>query len=136
MTKINLKRVHFIPGEISEGILYYSEEYDIAVHICPCGCGNRIYTPIGPTDWEISINQTNVTLFPSISNWQQCKSHYWIVDGRFDLSEPVSYRQAKNRWKSQEKWSKKYYASLYPKSWTETLASLFRKYLDLNRMKF
>ncbi len=76
---IQHKFVDFIPEVIEEKILYISIEYFTAIHICVCGCGNEVVTPISPTDWELHFNGKTVSLSPSIGNWNfECKSHYFI----------------------------------------------------------
>lgn len=73
------KFVEFIPEKIEDGVLYISVEYCTAIHKCVCGCGNRVVTPLSPTDWELTFNGKSITLYPSIGNWNfECKSHYWI----------------------------------------------------------
>ena len=47
------KFVEFIPQELAERTIYISIEYAIAVHKCCCGCGNKVVTPITPTDWTL-----------------------------------------------------------------------------------
>ncbi len=80
--KIQLQRVHYIPKELQPGILYVSEEFDIAVHLCPCGCCSKIKTPLGPTEWTVSDTRSGPSLYPSVGNWQQaCQSHYWVSRG-------------------------------------------------------
>ncbi|MGH9633530.1 MAG: DUF6527 family protein [Candidatus Angelobacter sp.] len=79
---IKLQRVHKIPPALQPGILYVSEEYEIAMHICPCGCGWKVSTPLGLTDWSFEDGRRGPSLYPSIGNWQKpCQSHYWIRDG-------------------------------------------------------
>ena len=55
MKTINHKFVEFIPEEIEDGYLYISVIYKSAVHNCICGCGNRVVTPITPTDWRLTL---------------------------------------------------------------------------------
>lgn len=70
----------FIPEQLDEGVLYITMDYGTVVHLCPCGCGNKVVTPLTPTDWELRFNGKEVTLGPSIGNWSfPCKSHYWII---------------------------------------------------------
>lgn len=83
LTEIKLLRVHYVPRTLEPGILYVSEEFGAALHLCACGCGLKVSTPIGPTDWTFKETSAGATLSPSVGNWQQpCKSHYWIRDGR------------------------------------------------------
>ena len=71
-----------MPKELKPGILYVSEEFGTAAHLCPCGCGSKNRTPLGPTEWTFTETQLGPSLDPSIGNWQRaCKSHYWILNG-------------------------------------------------------
>lgn len=80
--KIRLERVHFMPKDLKPGVLYVSEEFGAAAHLCPCGCGTKIRTPLGPTEWSLEETASGPTLRPSVGNWQQaCQSHYWIYRG-------------------------------------------------------
>lgn len=48
-----------------------------------CGCGNKVVTPLSPTEWELTFDGKNVSLNPSIGNWNfECKSHYWITKNK------------------------------------------------------
>lgn len=80
--KIKLQRVHYMPKELNPGVLYVSQEFGVAVHLCVCGCGTKIRTPLGPTEWAIQETDAGPSLHPSVGNWQQaCQSHYWIYRG-------------------------------------------------------
>lgn len=79
--KITLKHefVEFIPEELKDHTLYVSMPYATAIHNCCCGCGNKVVTPLNPTDWKLFFNGETVSLYPSIGNWGfECQSHYWI----------------------------------------------------------
>jgi Family of unknown function (DUF6527) len=80
--KIELQRVQHMPKELKPGVLYVSEEFGTAAHLCVCGCGAKIRTPLGPTEWAIQETDAGPSLHPSVGNWQQaCQSHYWIYRG-------------------------------------------------------
>jgi hypothetical protein len=80
--KIELQRVQYMPKELKPSVLYVSEEFEIAMHLCPCGCGSKVKTPLGPTEWSVEETKTGPSLRPSVGNWQQaCQSHYWITRG-------------------------------------------------------
>ena len=71
--------VEFIPEELEEGVLYVSVPFTTAVHLCCCGCGREVVTPISPTDWLLMFDGRSVSLSPSIGSWSlPCQSHYWI----------------------------------------------------------
>lgn len=83
--RIELQRVRYMPKTLEPGILYFAEEFGAAAHLCACGCGTKIRTPIASTEWAIHEGPKGVTLCPSVGNWQQpCRSHYVITDGEVD----------------------------------------------------
>jgi hypothetical protein len=87
MKTIEHKFVEFVPNIIEEGVLYITIKYKTAVHLCICGCGNKVITPITPTDWQIIFDGKTVSLSPSIGNWSfECRSHYWIKRNQIRLA--------------------------------------------------
>lgn len=75
--------VELIPAQLEDGVLYISIPYATASHQCCCGCGQKVVTPLTPTDWELSFNGATVSLWPSIGNWSfDCRSHYIVRRGQ------------------------------------------------------
>ena len=75
--------VQHIPRSLEPGVLYVSIEYATAAHLCCCGCGEEVVTPLTPTDWKITFDGETISLWPSIGNWSfACRSHYVIEKGR------------------------------------------------------
>lgn len=73
-----------IPDKLEEGSIYVSEIYDIAIHLCTCGCKRKTVTPIGNGEWSITINESKATLRPSIGNFKgenPYHAHYYITNG-------------------------------------------------------
>lgn len=71
--------VHFVPEVLDEGTLYVSINFATSVHMCCCGCGREVVTPLSPTDWELRFDGKTASLYPSIGSWAlPCQSHYWI----------------------------------------------------------
>lgn len=111
--KIELQRVHYIPKELKPGVLYVSEEFGAAAHLCLCGCGSKVRTPLGPTEWGIEETGSGPTLEPSIGNWQQaCQSHYWIYQGEVIWADKWTPEQIAAGLRRDEKRRLDYYASL------------------------
>lgn len=85
MARIRALRPEFvetIPETLDPGVLYISVRYATASHLCACGCGQGVVTPIRPTDWSLTWNGESVALRPSIGNWAlPCRSHYWVREG-------------------------------------------------------
>lgn len=72
-----------MPKELQPGILYFAEEYGAAAHLCACGCGSKIRTPIDDAEWSLEEGEGGPTLYPSVGNWQKpCRSHYLIENGK------------------------------------------------------
>lgn len=75
--------VEFMPKKLDEGRIYVSIPYATAVHLCACGCGNRVVTPLTPTDWRLIYDGATISLAPSIGNWSfDCQSHYVLRRNR------------------------------------------------------
>ena len=76
---MKLKNVIVIPDVLETNCLYVSHQYSTAVHLCPCGCGQKVVTPFGhPSGWRVvTFANGDATLSPSISN-KWCGSHYFI----------------------------------------------------------
>ena len=74
--------VECFPDEFESGILYVSMKYAICGHLCVCGCGEKVITPLSPKQWKIAYNGEDVTLYPSIGNYAfACQSHYFLTNG-------------------------------------------------------
>lgn len=110
MNEISLLKVKYLPKELEAGVLYYSKKYGIAGHLCPCGCGNKIMTPLGPSEWSITIKKGKASLYPSIGNWQlPCKSHYWINKGEIEWSYQWTQEEIEQGQQYEEKKRLEYY---------------------------
>lgn len=72
--------VDVLPTPLLPGVVYISGEHDTAAHLCCCGCGHEVVTPLGQTAWTLRYNG-RVSLSPSIGNGAlPCRSHYVIRD--------------------------------------------------------
>lgn len=81
--KLRPEFVEYIPTVLEEGILYISMKYATAVHLCACGCRQKVVTPISPNAWSLLYDGEGITLSPSIGNYEQdCMSHYFIRRNR------------------------------------------------------
>jgi hypothetical protein len=75
--------VEFIPQDLSPDTIYISTTYATCSHLCLCGCGNKVVTPLAPTEWRLTFDGEHISLHPSIGNWSfDCQSHYWIENSR------------------------------------------------------
>ena len=90
--------------EIKEhGVLYISQKFNLAIHLCACGCGIETVMPYydhfggDKRDWHYTSKKIEgttradrpydftVTFRPSVGNQQfPCKSHYYITDSKIE----------------------------------------------------
>ena len=96
--------VEFIPQELEFGTIYVSTEYATCSHLCLCGCGTKVVTPLAPTEWRLTFDGETISLSPSIGNWSfDCQSHYWIKRSRVDWAAAWSKEKVRaNRVRDQE----------------------------------
>ena len=100
---LRLERVEYLPKALSPSILYVSDEYKVAGHLCACGCGNKVIVPLGPTEWSFREDGGEATLRPSIGNWQlPCRSHYVITRGKIEWGSDWSEAAVKAGRKKEE----------------------------------
>jgi hypothetical protein len=110
---ISLAHVEFLPRDLREGVLYVSEEYAVAGHLCACGCGNKVIVPLGPAEWKFHEKDGLPTLWPSIGNWQlPCRSHYMITEGQIDWAGSWSKEEVERGRQAEQVRREAYYDQL------------------------
>jgi len=110
--RFSVKRVRYMPRELEPEVLYVSKEFSTAAHLCACGCGAKIRTPLGPTDWQLTTSRRGPTLHPSIGNWQEpCQSHYIISAGEVIWMDRWSPEQIAAGRRGEERRSREYFES-------------------------
>lgn len=68
-----------VPDELEEGVLYISIPFRTSIHLCACGCRNKVVMPIRPGAWHLTYDGETASMSPSVGNWSlPCRSHYWI----------------------------------------------------------
>lgn len=84
--------VEYIPEKPIEGIIYISRRYRTASHLCCCGCGLEVVTPLNQAKWRlIEHSGGNISLMPSIGNWSfPCQSHYFLTKSRIEWASAFS----------------------------------------------
>lgn len=92
--KLTHRFVTNIPPLLEPGVLYVSMEYATAIHLCCCGCGEEVVTPLTPTDWALRFDGETISLWPSIGNWNfACRSHYIVEQSEVIVALPWSDRR-------------------------------------------
>ena len=87
--------IEYMPDVFEDGMLYISKKYTTAIHLCLCGCGEQVVTPLDkiitetetivsgkpPGDWLLTEKNGRVSITPSIGCYSfPCKSHYIITN--------------------------------------------------------
>lgn len=83
-TKFTYRAVERIPKQLTGGIVYHSEEFELAALLCACGCGHRVMLLV-PDSHRVSSHGGLATVRPSIAVCDApCKSHYVISAGEVE----------------------------------------------------
>jgi len=97
MTRISTLEHEFVdalPDELAEGVLYISLPFTTVSHLCCCGCGNQVFTPLRPNRWRLTFDGEMISLYPSVGNWNfPCESHYWITGSRVRWAPAMTRRE-------------------------------------------
>lgn len=118
LREFTISVVRRIPEQLDYGILYVCFECNVVVHLCACGCGEKVVLPISPSCWSIEFDGESVSMKPSIGNFQTpCRSHYWIKRNKVVWAKDAISSPAKlSSW---EKFYRHY------KRWLEKLKPIF-----------
>lgn len=88
--------VDSIPATLQERVLYVCLKHNIVSHLCACGCGHRIDTPLDPAEWKLTYDGESISLYPSIGNWDlPCRTHYFITN---NIVFPVPNKKKRKKW--------------------------------------
>jgi hypothetical protein len=91
-TEIIPSFVDSYPDVLKEGVIYVSERFSQATHLCCCGCGTQIVTSLKPAKWSLYKSPDgSITIRPSIGNSNSpCKSHYYITSNVVEWEMPMT----------------------------------------------
>jgi Family of unknown function (DUF6527) len=114
--RFEVRKVQYMPTDLEPGILYVAEEFGAAAHLCACGCGVIVRTPLDDTEWSLEETEEGPSLYPSIGNWQEpCQSHYWIERGNVKWAPKWTSGQIEAGRSREQERRDKYYEALYRK---------------------
>lgn len=131
MSDFRLEKVRYVPKELEPGVVYASDEYKIAVHLCACGCGSKVPVSLGPAGWTLIERNGRPTIRPSIGNGQlPCRSHYLITEGNVVWAPAMSEAQAVAVLKSDHRRRENYYREAARSSnWIVRLWKMLRRWV-------
>ena len=79
------KTVDHLPKGLDSGVVYHSEEFEVAALLCACGCGHRVSLLV-PDSHQVRSDAGMATISPSISVCDApCRSHYLIKAGKVEM---------------------------------------------------
>ncbi len=114
-TSVRHKFVDVVPDQLERETLYVSIPFATAAHLCLCGCGHEVVTPLSPTDWRLIFDGATVSLEPSIGNWSYpCQSHYWIRRGRVRWAPQWSAQEIERERQRDARAKQRYYDQPVP----------------------
>lgn len=112
-TSVKHEFVEFIPHELEPATVYISGTYSTCAHLCLCGCGEKVVTPLAPTEWRLAFDGETISLDPSIGNWSfDCQSHYWIEDSHVRWAPVWSKERIKANRDRDRRRKQRYYGDL------------------------
>ena len=112
--RFELRKVQYMPAKLDPGVLYVAETYGAAAHLCACGCGTIVRTPLNR--WALTETKDGPSLDPSVGNWQEpCRSHYWIERGEAKWADQWSAEEIAAGRRREEERFRSHYDSLYRK---------------------
>ena len=82
MARINEVTYEFVdsaPASLVPGRMYVSIKYRAIVHLCLCGCGEKILLRLDPDDWSFTFDGRSISIHDSVGNVGiPCRSHYIV----------------------------------------------------------
>jgi hypothetical protein len=109
-----LRKVKYMPTTLEQGILYVAAEYKACAHLCACGCGSIVRTPLNR--WTLTETEDGPSLDPSIGSWEeQCQSHYWIEGGKVRWSDKWSREEVEAGRRKEQNRRDAHYKTMYQK---------------------
>ena len=101
MVRFAYRAVERLPKQLEHGVLYHSEEFEVAAFSCACGCGHRVMLLV-PDSHQVSSQGGMATVRPSISVCDApCKSHYFITSGAVEWLPAFSAAQSSSVMRNQ-----------------------------------
>jgi len=127
-----LRKVQYMPTKLEPGLLYVAEKFGAAAHLCACGCGTIVRTPLNR--WSLVETKFGPTLDPSIGNWQEhCQSHYWIRRGEVMWADQWTPEQIASGRRGEEERLRAYYDEFSKKKRPGAIRRFWRRLKDFVR---
>lgn len=132
--KFIIETVDRIPKHLKPGVLYHSEEFELAAMLCACGCGHRT-TLLVPDSHQVTSQNGYVTVSPSIGACDSpCRSHYILTAGDVEWLPAFSVAQVQAL--MQRQIARHVAADARRRTWSDRLRTGWLRIVDVARALF
>lgn len=129
--KFVVRAVDRIPKELEPGVVYHSEEFELAALLCACGCGHRT-TLLVPDSHQIITEHGYATVRPSIGACDSpCRSHYFVTAGEVEWLPAFSSAQVQTL--MQRQIARHVAADARDRTWLHSLRRAWRRVVAVAR---
>jgi len=91
VTRVTHEFVDSAPAQLEPGKLYISTKYRAIIHLCLCGCGEKVLLKLDPDPefWSFTFDGRTISIHDSVGNvGLPCRSHYFVRQNRVEWLEP------------------------------------------------
>jgi hypothetical protein len=90
VTEVTFAFVDSAPERLEPGKIYVSTKYRAIVHLCLCGCNEKVLLRLDPEDWSVTFDGRTISIHDSVGNvGLPCRSHYFVRRNRVDWLPPL-----------------------------------------------
>jgi hypothetical protein len=90
VTEVTYAFVDSAPEELEPGKIYVSIKYRAIVHLCLCGCKEKVLLRLDPDDWSFTFDGRTISIHDSVGNvGLPCRSHYFVRRNRVIWLRPL-----------------------------------------------
>jgi Family of unknown function (DUF6527) len=91
VTEISYTFVDSAPQTLEPARIYISTRYRAIVHLCLCGCGEKVLLNLDPDGWSFTFDGRSISIHDSVGNvGMPCRSHYIVRRNRVVWLPPLS----------------------------------------------
>jgi len=90
ITEVTYAFVDSAPEKLEPGKIYVSTKYRAIVHLCLCGCNEKVLLRLDPDDWSFTFDGRTISIHDSVGNvGLPCRSHYFVRRNRVVWLRPL-----------------------------------------------
>ena len=120
--QISYEFVDSAPEALQPGAIYISTKYRAIVHLCLCGCQEKVLLNLDPDGWNFTFDGRSISIHPSVGNvGLPCRSHYIVHRSRvrwlpplFDVDPTLAFEHGPRIYEHEEGTERKGLAQWFP----------------------